>query len=447
MPGVLLVDSDPTHRSTIRRTLSDEAITVTEASTCDQAIDLLEHLNPDLIIISDRQDTALDRLCRQIRHSEQGSLTPILLLADSDPEREKAALDAEVTAILIRPLQPQSLINQVRCALRSHQRYLNVHRAQSQLIGLGQALESSSSEILVACADTLQLHSANRSAKENLGFNAIELYTRTLFDLVDDCDDALQNIKTSCQDLASGAASRSLWQGSLRRRNGSTYPAEGELYRAEMNGEHRIICVLNDETVRQRDKERMHQLAYYDTLTNLPNRTLFLEHFRHSLALARRQERLLALLFVDLDNFKYINDTMGHSAGDMLLRIVADRLRKCVRESDFISLRNERSLARFGGDEFAIFLPDIQDATAACQVADRMVATLSRPCMIQSEEIITTPSIGLAMFPDHGQNADALLHCADTAMYEAKRCGKGIYQMYDKNMLSRRLQWAHSQSH
>ena len=160
--------------------------------------------------------------------------------------------------------------------------------------------------------------------------------------------------------------------------------------------------------------------ANFDSLTGLVSRTLFQDRLAHAVARARRTDERAGLLFIDLDGFKAVNDALGHAAGDEVLRLVAARFRVAVRESD--------TLARFGGDEFTILIEPLAGAAAAARVAERVLAALRGPLAVAEQEVCVTPSIGVAMFPDHAGEADALLRAADAAMYRAKKSGKNNVQ-------------------
>ena len=166
-------------------------------------------------------------------------------------------------------------------------------------------------------------------------------------------------------------------------------------------------------------ESRMRYLAHHDALTSLPNRMAFQQNLVQSVALADRQQASLALLFIDLDGFKSVNDRFGHAIGDQLLVQVAARLRACVRASDMVG--------RLGGDEFVLLLTDKPNAEQAAQVAEKVIAAISLPYQISGAEPVLGASVGIALYPDHASTADQLLIVADTAMYEAKRAGGARY--------------------
>lgn len=185
---------------------------------------------------------------------------------------------------------------------------------------------------------------------------------------------------------------------------------------------------------------RLNQLAYYDTLTGLPNRLLFMEQLKQVIETANRCQRKAALLFIDLDNFKRINDTLGHSIGDDLLKIAADRIIKCLRISDIVSRSPTIEMAaRLGGDEFTVILPELDKEEYAAVIAKRIRETLAQPITLDGYNIIVTPSIGIAIFPQDGDTLETLLKNADLAMYYSKRIGPNTFTYYQESMNARAL--------
>jgi diguanylate cyclase (GGDEF)-like protein len=177
-----------------------------------------------------------------------------------------------------------------------------------------------------------------------------------------------------------------------------------------------------DITARKRSEERIQELAYQDALTGLPNRRLFSDRLNVAVAQARRHEERLAVLFLDLDRFKLVNDSLGHSVGDELIRAVAQRLRSSVREGD--------TVARLGGDEFTLLLPGLAEAVDAAKVADKVLESLRLPFELDGRELFVTASIGISLFPDDGEATEALVKNADAAMYRAKERGRDGYELY-----------------
>ena len=200
-----------------------------------------------------------------------------------------------------------------------------------------------------------------------------------------------------------------------------------------------LICVAQDITERKQAEEQITRMAYFDSLTNLPNRKLFQDRLNLAILHSGRHERLLALLFLDLDDFKRINDIFGHSVGDHLLKEVAERLKQSVRKSDslsryFVEDDSNFTVARFGGDEFAVILPEIVNTEDAAKVAGRILDAMAKPFYLDNHEVFVGASIGITICPFDGTDSDTMLKNADSAMYHAKSQMKNNYQFYKQSM-------------
>ena len=182
-----------------------------------------------------------------------------------------------------------------------------------------------------------------------------------------------------------------------------------------------VIGLIRDITERKQAEQQIEYQAYHDALTGLANRRLFQEHLSLALALAGRHNRLVAVLFLDLDHFKLVNDTLGHTTGDALLKLVAARLKGCVREGD--------TVARVGGDEFTIVLQEVEKKEDAAAVAQKVLHAIAEPIDLSDQRFYVTTSVGITTFPDDGDDAETLLKNADNAMYRAKAQGRNTYQM------------------
>lgn len=186
------------------------------------------------------------------------------------------------------------------------------------------------------------------------------------------------------------------------------------------------VIVFHDASQSQAMLEKMAYLAQHDALTGLPNRVLLMERISQAIGLARRHRHLSALLYLDLDTFKSINDSLGHAVGDSLLQAVAARLQACMRSTD--------TLCRQGGDEFAILLAEIRQTEGATKVAEKLLDVLGKPYRIQGHQILITLSIGISLYPRDAEDADTLIHNADTAMYHIKRNGRNGHQCFMAEM-------------
>ena len=223
---------------------------------------------------------------------------------------------------------------------------------------------------------------------------------------------------------------RGRWRGEARgrRRDGISFPQEVSLTTLENGG---MVCVVRDITERKYAEEQIKHLAYHDALTGLPNRLLFKDRLTVALSHAQRDRARLAVLFLDLDRFKVINDSLGHNIGDQLLQAVAARVQACVRESD--------TVARLGGDEFILLLP-LSRSDDAAPVAQKILEAIRYPFHIEGREFFITTSLGISLYPEDGTDAEALIKNADTAMYQAKELGRDNYQLFNAFVNAKALQ-------
>ena len=221
------------------------------------------------------------------------------------------------------------------------------------------------------------------------------------------------------------------WSGEVqnRRKNGEIYPQWLSINRVEntQQNTHNYVAIMSDISKYREAEEQINFLAYHDVLTSLPNRALLKDRIGQALISAERHQQKLALLYMDLDRFKFINDSLGHAIGDKLLVKVAERLSEQVREED--------TICRTGGDEFIILLPDT-DADGAGHVAEKLVENITTLFEIDGNQLFVTLSIGISIYPDNGEDAESLNKHADTAMYRAKQAGRNQYQFFTTEMYS-----------
>jgi PAS domain S-box-containing protein len=226
-----------------------------------------------------------------------------------------------------------------------------------------------------------------------------------------------------------------------QKKDGTEVPVEISLSALQVKGDWYAAAIIRDITARKEMEKKMKRMAHYDMLTGLPNRTLFFNRFTQFLSLAKRHKYVMAVLYLDLDNFKDINDTVGHDAGDTALKEVAARLNSGIRESDTaarlhiqsippVNLRNSDTVARIGGDEFTVLLSQITDKEDAIVVAERIIRALSVNIPVQDHEFTLGVSVGISVFPDNGETIDTLIKNADIAMYQAKERGGNCYEMF-----------------
>jgi diguanylate cyclase (GGDEF)-like protein/PAS domain S-box-containing protein len=289
-----------------------------------------------------------------------------------------------------------------------------------------QEVISSMREAVTVCDLEFKFVSVNPAFTRITGWQKHEVVGRSVSLL-----NCAQHSPEYYQNLRDSVMREGLWRGELwqRRKDGEEFLCW--LQSSEVRDAHgqrtHYIGVLTDITERKRTEQELRYLANYDTLTGLPNRTLLSERLGHAVIRARRGARKVAVLFLDLDRFKHVNDSMGHAAGDRMLKAAGSRLRDNVRDGD--------TVARIGGDEFTVVLEELADAGEAERVAMKLITAFEKPLELNDgQDVVISPSIGISLYPDHAQTPTDLLKFADTAMYQAKDRGRKTYMVYTETM-------------
>ncbi|AJE04825.1 diguanylate cyclase [Geobacter pickeringii] len=288
---------------------------------------------------------------------------------------------------------------------------------------LASFLDSANDLIMSITAEGRFLY-VNDAWQHALGYDLSEIDTLSFFDVVH--PDNREQCAAELRRAMTGENLRPL-ETVLVASGGRLIIVEGNLTCGNENGEQPVIWgICRDITERKQAEEQLYRLAHHDTLTGLPNRILFLDRLQQAKALANRYRHQVAVLFLDLDRFKIINDTLGHPVGDKLLQKVAQRIAGCVREVD--------TVARIGGDEFTIVLVNIDNVEDVKRISQKILQSLSVPFTVDTYELFITTSIGITLFPADGDNLDTLVKKADIAMYHAKGEGRNNFQFYTPQM-------------
>ncbi|RUM38458.1 MAG: GGDEF domain-containing protein, partial [Desulfobulbus sp.] len=289
---------------------------------------------------------------------------------------------------------------------------------------LGRILNDSSNEIYVVDADSFICLQVNRGVVENLGYDADELASISILEIFTKLDkEALQNL---IAPLTDGSKEFVMHQGENRRKDGSLYPVEARIQLSTEDSPPIIIITVQNISERAEWEEKLIYQANFDLLTGLPNRNYIQSVITTAFTRAKRKKEKLAVLFLDLDNFKTINDSLGHRIGDEVLKLTAERIRNLLRESDVP--------ARTGGDEFTILLEGLQNAGAASMIAEKLIEAFRQPFVVDERELFSTLSIGISIFPDDGDSLEPLMKYADMAMYQAKESGRNKFCFFSKDM-------------
>ena len=423
---VLVADDDPVMRLLMIEMLGQVGLDGIEAEDGAQAVACFQSMAPDLILMDvDMPNMDGFSACREIRRIETGAAVPIIMVTGGDDiEAVTNAYEVGATDFVSKPINWPILGHRV----------LYVLRASDAIVRLRIA-DAHNRAVLAAIPDTFF-----RLNKEGCYLDYEQGHDATAALPIDQCVG-----KHIAEVLPKEIAERLLEQVQVVLETQHIRSVDYELSRFGVvqhfearlvaTGPDEVLGLVRDISERKRTEEQIRRLAYCDSLTGIPNRQAFLETLERELHRSKVGNKKFAVLFMDLDAFKRINDTLGHNVGDHLLKIVSERLRETIRPCDLVSRGDQsHNLARLGGDEFTILIPDLERVENALNVAHRVKDAMRRPFLIEGHEIFVTASIGISLFPEDGDDCDSLLKYADTAMYHAKNCGKNNAKLYSSSL-------------
>lgn len=448
MPLVLVVDDDMTVRFLAREVLEQAGFRVEEADDGAPALTVFTANLPDIVLLDVMMPT-MDGFatCAALRAQPGGSHIPVLMMTGlDDMDSINRAYEAGATDFAVKPINWTILSHRVRYMLRASNALQAVKASEARLANAQRIAKLGHWE--------WKLHEHRWQCSEQV-CDVFGLSSRDVKQFQDLLEHIHPDDRAEISRLRQRAAQEGLAYTLEYRVIGSIDKTRIVHEQAEVTYDtagrvQTIAGTLQDITERRQAEEQIRYLAYYDTLTGLPNRQAFTRDLKKALEIAKRHNRILAVIVLDLDNFKRINDTLGHAMGDFLLKAVAERLVNGIRRVDYVA-RNfpvsetygaevDTNVARLGGDEFTMLLTEVQHIRDTEAVAQRLRETVSQPLNMAGNEVVVTPSIGIAVFPHDGQDVDQLLKNADMAMYHAKDSGRNIHQFYSESMNIRALE-------
>jgi len=438
-PRVLLVDDDEVNLLLTALALRERGMEITEASSGERALALVGQWTPDVVVL-DAQMPGLDgfETCRRLRALPDFEQVPVLMLTGLDDDASIArAFQAGASDFFVKATQWGLLAERLKFLLRSSRTFKELQRSKARL---------------ARAQDLARMGSFEWRRGENLLWMQPEALR--VFGLPPADSVSLRRLLRMAR-----VVERKRMLRLLRNRLGVGAMVAEDVAIAEVDGSRRVIhveaepefnergvCVgyrgiVQDVTERVAAEDRIRHLANFDTLTGLPNRHQLIWRAEKALEQARRMQHEFALLLIDLDRFKVVNDTLGHGSGDELLRQVAERLRGCVRHTDQVldgalesaggrSHRALEAIGRLGGDEFVALLPELAHESDAVRVAQRVLEVMREPIVVGGQECFVSASIGIAMYPRDGDNVVDLLRNADVAMYSVKGAGRNDAAIY-----------------
>ncbi|MGI9272954.1 MAG: two-component system response regulator [Woeseiaceae bacterium] len=432
---VLIADDDPTMRAVMRAALEKDGYEVIDVDNGAMAATAFLEFSPTLVLL-DVEMPVLDgfEACSKIRNLQQGQSVPIVMVTGrEDIDAVNNAYKAGATDFLTKPINWPIFSYRIRHVMRAGHDYKRLLHS-----------EEKNAALLSAMPDTFILLSADGEILDFLPGNL---------------QNSLPEPKAENIKLGNYLPRRvaDVWQNSMREVLRSERPQRLEFALQEASStytyearfmpylDNRTLVTVAEITERKEAEQQIHQLAYYDSLTGLPNRQYFRERLAKLIEDAKQTDGNITLLYVDLDNFKRINDTLGHTFGDGVLQAIAKRLGSCIRSS--LSERSDShgplGIARLGGDEFVIAIEGVEDEGVLNSVAERIQSRLRDPVSYHGHEFVVTPSIGIASYPHDGETVEELLKNADVAMYQAKGAGRDNVRFYSGTMSVRSMARLH----
>jgi len=436
-PLALVVDDDNSLRIAMGAALMKVGFDVIEAENGRRGLALFQSEKPDLVLL----DVVMPEMdgfetCAAIRKLPEGAYTQVLMVTGlDDADSIKRAFEAGSDGFISKPLNLVMLGHRGRYMLRAGRAFRELYRSRSRLAKTQKLAKLGNWQVDLA---TNEFHCSREACRllklkkdgrqvtyDDFLAQVVDLERDTVRKKIDKAVKAKKSINLDYRVLLSDGTQKHILN-------------QGEVLFNESGVPEILLGVVQDVTQLKQAEEEIRLLAFYDGLTGLANRMLFLDRLDHTIATATRNNQIFALLYLDLDRFKRVNDTLGHHVGDLLLKNVAETLKQNIRCSDTASRlgtdNSDSVIARLGGDEFTVLLSDIRDTESAAMVARRLIQAIAATYDCDGHDVSVTTSIGISVFPQDGESAGVLLKNADSAMYQAKDSGRNNYQFYEESL-------------
>ena len=434
-PTILIVDDEAQNRRLLAVLLRPEGYVTTGVASGEEALLSIGASAPDLILL-DLMMPGMDgnRVASILKANPHTANIPIIMVtARMERSARLAGLDAGAEEFLTKPVDRAELWLRVRNLLRlkaiadlqTHSANLEreVLSRTADLQRFRTAMDATADAIMLVSRTSMRFIEINETACSLLGYEREQLLTIAPWVPF---NTSKAELEQKFDQLMAGRRSHALTETTLQRKDGSAVQVEVHCQALGGGKDWTMVAVVRDISERKLAENRLTHLAHHDALTGLPNRVAFYETLTRTLGAACDNGWLVAVMFIDLDNFKSINDTLGHAIGDSLLVQFSDRLVQCVRVRD--------TVGRLGGDEFALILVMQEGQQGPALIAQKIREALLPPFLLQGHEVNITASIGITLHPDDASDADTLIKYADTAMYQAKHGGRDTYRFFTAQM-------------
>lgn len=462
----LIIDDHATTRLACQKALQSLEIQPLESKNGTQGLELASKTKFDVILLGNNlSDSNVYDLCHQLRQIPHNRDIPILIMFDNQDDHQNskqdntpqnnqqnnqqnipqnnqytdavtAALNVDASDYVIKPIKWTMLANRLKFLIKSTTKVKHLRETERGLANAQRIVHLGNCEWCPNTGDMtwseevyrlLECDPSNIKPSYQMLLKYIHPEDRKSFD--DKLNQAIIN-----EDFITME-----YRIQTKKKSERIIHQCIEIKHDKLTGNQLISATMQDITEFRRNEQKMHYITHYDSLTGLPNREYFNELLQQGLKSARRYKKLLAVLFMDIDRFKSINDTLGHGFGDQLLQVVAERLANSVRDTDCVShgrTINDGNffVARFGGDAFTVLLKDIENSMDVAKTAHRIINSFAEPILLNEHEVYVTASIGACIYPEDGDSIDSLLKHADLAMFHAKSKGRNKFEFYSSQM-------------
>ncbi|MGE4559026.1 MAG: putative bifunctional diguanylate cyclase/phosphodiesterase [Desulfobulbus sp.] len=433
-PMIMVVDDDFSARLQLRFTLENAGYDVIEAGSGEEALRHFGEQPPELILLDIiMPDMDGFTTCRRLRQTPGGEHTPVVMVTGlEDAETITNAFDAGATDFISKPINMLILGYRVRYWLRSGSILNDLKASQQRVIRAQQIarlghweLHLEGGRFHISSQDPVQFGVSDPHCYESLFERIVPAERHTVKHFIEEAKATGHPFSINYRIVLADGQERIIFN-------------QGEVVHDRKDRPCMLVGVVQDITELKQAEDQIRYLAFYDNLTGLANRSLFREHWAKVQPRAVRSAKKIAILFIDLDHFKRINDTLGHPVGDKVLITVADRLKRVLRQSDVISRTNADQMnsiiSRLGGDEFTVLSTNFNSLDHIANLAERIIQIIEQPITWDDQSITISASVGISVYPDDSDDLDTLLKNADTAMYEAKEKGRNNFQFFQSQM-------------